>query len=652
MYKNPERGFSRRVLLAQSAKLAGAIALRARNSLAFIEANHDTTKGQMHRNLGAPRRALMFRLNDVLLMEGPFFDAMERDRNYLLSLDPHRFLHYFRTTAGLLAKGEPYRGWEEKVGRMLGHYLSACSMFGRAADDSALIERRRYVVGELAECQRANGNGYVGGVVDAQRIFREIGDGNIYTDKIGLNGVHAPWYMLHKMCAGLRDAYTYGGDDQALQVLTGFSDWAFALTDHLSENDMQTMLRDEHGGMNEVFADLYAITGKGKYLTLSRRFNHKAVLEPLTHGSDDLDGLHANTQIPKVIGLFRQYEVAGDLPARTGGEFFWETVTQRRSYVIGGNSDNEHFYPKGKMGEHLSAATAETCNSYNMVKLTDRLFADNPREHLAAFTERVLWNHILASVDDRAAGMTYFMSLKPGHFKTFSTPDRSFWCCVGTGMENHAKYGESIYFHSDEALWINQFIASEVSWKEKKMRLVQRTSFPREPRSEWIVQCARPVQATIYLRHPKWAEAGFKATINERSCGHSEPGSYLRLKRTWNDGDVIATELPMNLRLDPMPDDPSLIAIFYGPLVLAGLLGRNGMPLDAPYAASDQLQFAAAQSPDVPCLTVAGRDPAKWLKQTGPLEFSGTSSTCDAPIRFVPLASVVRDRYSIYWKFS
>jgi DUF1680 family protein len=652
MYKCRECEFSRRALLAQSAKLAGGIALFARNSLAFIERSHDSTEGQMRGIPDAPRKARVFGLDSVLLTEGPFFDAMQRDRNYLLSLDSDRFLHYFRTTAGLNAKAEPYGGWEERVGRMLGHYLSACSMFGCTTGDNAFIERRRHIVSELEECQRANGNGYVGGVVDARRIFREICDGKIYIDRIGLNGVHAPWYMLHKMCAGLRDAYTYEDDDQALKVLTGFGDWAFALTDHLSVNDMQTMLREEHGGMNEVFADLYAITGKNKYLTLSRRFNHKAVLEPLTHGSDDLDGLHANTQIPKVIGLYRQYEVAGDLHAQSGGEFFWATVVQSRSYVIGGDSDKEHFYPKGKMGDHLSPATAETCNSYNMIKLTDRLFADNPREHLAAFTERVLWNHILASVDDRTPGMIYFMPLKPGHFKTFSTPDRSFWCCVGTGMENHAKYGESIYFHSDEALWINQFIASEVFWNEKKMRLLQRTSFPHVPRSKWIVQCARPVQAAIYLRHPKWAGAGFEVMINEKPGGHSEPGSYLRLERIWRDGDVLSAQLPMNLRLDPMPDDPSLFAIHYGPLVLAGLLGRDGMPLDAPYAASDQLQYATVPAPDVPCVTAPGRDPAKWLTQTGPLEFAGTSSTSGAPIRFVPLASIFRDRYSVYWKFA
>jgi len=652
MCKDHQREISRRTLLGKSAKLAAGIAVLTQIPSASPEVDHDTTTERTNGNFTASGTVRMFKLDAVALHEGPFRDAMERNRAYLLSLDPNRFLHYYRVTAGLTAKAEPYGGWEEKVGRMLGHYLSACSMYVCATGDASFIERRKYVVNELAICQHANGNGYVGGVADAKRIFREIGEGNIYVDKVGLNGVHAPWYMLHKMCAGLRDAYTYGNDDQALTVLIGFSDWAFTLTDKLSDSNMQTMLKDEHGGINEVFADLYAIAGNSKYLTLSRRFNHRSVLDPLTRGVDDLDGLHANTEIPKVIGLYRQYEVAGDRPAQKGGEFFWQTVTQNRSYVIGGDSDKEHFYPSGKMGEHLSPATAETCNSYNMVKLTDRLFTGSPREVLAAYSERVLWNHILASLDDSTPGMTYFMSLKPGHFKTFSTPDESFWCCVGTGMENHAKYGESIYFHSPEELWINQFIASEVSWNEKKMRLVQRTKFPQVQQSEWIVTCARPVQATIYLRHPEWAGTGFRVRMNEKSAGHSEPGSYLKLERTWHNGDVISADLPMNLRIEPMPDDPSLNAMLYGPLVLAGLLGRDGIPPSAPYAANDNLQYGAVPTPNAPSLVIAGRERGKWLTQTGPLEFAGNSSMGGAPMRFVPLVFVTRDRYSVYWKLA
>lgn len=638
---------TRRRLLAQTPSLTAGVAL-------------STTRGSLFAQLASaaatpPRRWAahpgLIQLDTVQLKDGPYRDAMIRNRAYLLSLDPDRFLFYFRSTAGLAAKAAPYGGWEEKVGRMLGHYLSACSMYARSTAEQALVDRQNYIVAELAACQRANGNGYVGGVPDAKRIFKEIGAGNIYIDRKGLNGVHAPWYMLHKMAAGLRDAYAYGRNEQALVVLTGFSDWAYDLTTPLSQSDVQKMLQDEHGGMNEVFADLFSYTGKQRYLELSRRFNREAVLEPLTRGVDDLDGLHANTQIPTVIGLYRQYEVSDDPSARRGGEFFWETVTRDRSYANGGDSDKEHFYPRGQMGQNLSAATAETCNSYNMVKLTDRLFANSPRPEYAEYNERVLWNHILASLDRDTPGMTYYMSLKPGHFKTFSKPVESFWCCVGTGMENHAKYGESLYLHSANELWINQFIASELTWKEKGIRLTQATTFPIEAESRWTINCQAPVSATIYLRHPTWAGEMFDVKLNGKPCAVSRPGTYLKLQRTWRDGDVLTAKLPMSLRVEPMPDDPALKAIFYGPLLLAGLMGRESMPRAAPYAGNDQLEFRSVPDPPVPSLVL---DPGRLdtsIKQTGRLEFAAKSSGGET-IRFVPLADISHDRYSVYWKTS
>jgi DUF1680 family protein len=598
------------------------------------------------------RKAQMLSLDGVQLDNGPFREAMERNGSYVLSLIPDKFLYYFRTTAGLPPKSEAYGGWEKTVGRMLGHYLSACSMYFRATGRPEFQQRQNYVVDELSVCQRAHGNGYVGGVPGADRIFREIAAGNIYIDKVGLNGVHAPWYMLHKMCAGLRDAYAYGGNTQALTVLTGFSDWAWTLTEHLSDASMQKMLEDEHGGMNEVLAELYAITRNEKYLSLSQRFNHRSVLEPLTRGVDDLDGLHANTQIPTAIGLYSQYEVTGDAQANRGGEFFWQAVTRNRSYVIGGDSEKEHFYPVGQMGQKLSPATAETCNSYNMVKLTDRLFANNPSEELAAYQERVLWNHILASQDKATPGMTYFMSLQPGHFKTFSSPIDSFWCCVGTGIENHAKYGESVYFSSAHELWINQFIASRVIWKERGMQLVQTTAFPFEPRSQWKVVCKTPVEAEINLRHPKWAGDGFAVTINGKRTAASDPGSYLKLRRRWTNGDVIAAALPMQLSVEPMHDDRSWNAILYGPIVLAGLLGSKGMPPAGPYAAGNQLEFQSVPDPRVPALTAAAPGINEWLKKIGPLEFVTSQTSTSESVHFVPLSSVTKERYSVYWKLS
>jgi DUF1680 family protein len=651
MCNHGQRKITRRSLLEQSMSITAGMALSSLTSPLFAYVMPTKRSQWKSDSYGTSRRAAqLVTLDAVKLQDGPFLTAMANDQAYMLSLDPDRFLYYFRTTAGLKPKAMAYGGWEEKVGRMLGHYLSACSMYARATSEPLFLQRQNYIVGELAECQRANGDGYVGGVTDARRIFTEIGHGNIYINKTGLNGIHAPWYMLHKMIAGLRDAYIYGQNDQALVVLTGFSDWAYKLTDPLSPAEMQKMLEDEHGGVNEIFADMYAITGKEKYLTLSRRFNRTSVLEPLTRGVDDLDGLHANTQIPTVLGLYRQYEVTGDAGARRGGEFFWQTVTQDRSYVIGGNSDKEHFYPKGTMGENLSVATAETCNSYNMVKLTDRLFAGTPREELAAYSERVLWNDILASLDKTTPGMTYYMSLKPGHFKTFSKPYESFWCCVGTGMENHAKYAESIYFHSADELWINQFIASEISWQAKKMRIAQNTRFPDEHSSQWKISCERPVKATLYLRHPSWTGNAFNVKVNGKSSDRSEPGTYVKMHRTWHDGDVITAQLPMRLHVETMHDDPSLKTVLYGPIVLAGLLGRESMPDAAPYADGNQLQFKAVSDPLVPTLAITGEDLSKCFEQTAPLEFIGKTSGSDRKIRFVPLTAVTRDRYSVYWK--
>ncbi len=650
MYTRHPDELTRRKLLLQAARISAGIAVAARVPWMAAEMRLDAPAAVG--SLGTSRRkAQIFTLDEVQLGAGPYAEAMERNRIYLLSLDPDKFLHYFRASAGLPPKAETYGGWETKVGRMLGHYLSACSMYVRATGSAEFKKRQGYVVEELALCQKANGNGYVGGVPDAKRVFAEIGAGNVYIDKVGLNGVHAPWYMLHKMSAGMRDAYVYGESAQSLEVLKGFSDWSYELTGKLTDEQMQKMLGEEHGGLNEVFADVYGITGDAKYLTLSKRFNHQKVLEPLTREVDDLDGLHANTQIPTVLGLYRQYELSGDAGARKGGEFFWKTVVEKRSYVIGGDSDREHFYPVGKMGKNLSPSTAETCNSYNMVKLTDRLFAGEPRESLAAYDERVLWNHILASQDKTTPGMAYYLSLTPGHFKTFSTPYESFWCCVGTGMENHAKYGESIYFSSPGELWINQFIASTVHWKEQKMKLVQTTKFPAEQRSEWKLSCEKPVKATIRLRRPQWAGEGFVVKVNGKVVAAGAPGSYVTLDRRWKSGDVITAELPMKLRVETMTDDPSWNAVLYGPLVLAGLLGRENMPEAAPYAGNNALQFRQAPDPAVPALVAGGKDVSAWMKKTGALEFV-TAVDGGREIKFVPLVDVTHDRYSVYWKMS
>ena len=417
-----------------------------------------------------------FSLTDVRLLDGPFRDAMLRDQKYLLALEPDRLLHTFRLNVGLPSSAQPLGGWEEPKcelrGHSLGHYLSALSLMYASTGDARFKRRVDHIVAELAICQdHSVGAGYHEGYLSA---FPES-----FIDRVEqAKKVWAPWYTLHKIMAGLLDASQLCGNAQALEVLRKNADWVKSRVGKLSSGQMQTSLNCEHGGMNEVLANLYAVTGNTNYLALSAAFNHAKVLEPLAHGEDRLDGIHANTQIPKIIGAAREYELTGDPKYLAVANTFWDSVVLRRSYVIGGHSDREHFFSTNDFASHLSPDTCETCNTYNMLKLTRELFALKPDAAKMDFYERALFNHILASQDPETGMFVYFPSLKPGHFKVYSTPEDSFWCCVGTGMENHSKYGETIYFHDANSLFVNLFVASELSWKKKGLVVRQETGFP------------------------------------------------------------------------------------------------------------------------------------------------------------------------------
>jgi hypothetical protein len=617
----------------------------------------------------AQTRVKPFELSDVTLLDGPFKAAMQRDANYLLKLDPDRFLYYFRLTAGLEPKAPVYGGWEANVGRMLGHYMSACAMMYASTRDNRFSGFVTYVVSQIRECQHANGNGYVGGIPEGKRLFTEVAAGTIEVDKGRLNGVHAPWYMMHKLFAGLRDAYLYCNSDDAKLSLIGLSDWTCKLLTNLSNSSFQKMLECEYGGMNEVLGDVYALTGDRKYLVLAERFNQKAVLDPLIHREDDLcglpgdtqlatlvgraTGLHANTELAKMVGVARLYEVTGRRDFQVGCIFFWEEVAWKRSYVTGGNSDSEHFFPIGEMGQHLSAGTAETCNTYNMLKLTRHLFCWDARSDYADFYERALYNHILGSQDPETGMMTYYYSLKPGHFKTFSTPFDSFWCCVGTGIENHSKYGDSIYFHNGRDLYVNLFIASELDWKDQGMRIRQETTFPEENITRLLVSCKRPVEAHIRIRHPRWAGAGFAVTINDKRCQlASKPGSYVNLRRVWRNGDVVQVTIPMELHLEPMPDDPTKISILYGPIVLAGALGTKGYQSPIPYAGDNQWEYAHVPDPDVSSLGTDGRPVSECVQAVPgkPLNFNLLGTGRDRGVcSLFPVYAANHERYTVYW---
>jgi DUF1680 family protein len=600
---------------------------------------------EAQRRAPAPDRirieARAFDLADVRLLDGPFKRAMQLDAGYLLRLDPDRLLSWFRKEAGLEPKAAVYGGWESQgvAGHSLGHYLSACAMMFASTGDTRFRDRVNYIVAELALCQKANGNGYVAAIPNGKKIFQEVAAGDIRSKGFDLNGGWVPWYTLHKLLAGLLDAHHYCRSDQALSVAKGLADWAEATTARLTEEQFQRMLACEHGGMNEALAELYARTGDERYLKLSRRFHHKAVLDPLARGEDRLQGLHANTQIPKLIGLARRYELTGDASDRAAAEFFWDRVVHYHSYVIGGNSENEHFGPPGRLDERLGPNTCETCNTYNMLKLTRHLFSWHPAAEYADFYERALYNHILASQNPEDGMFCYFVPLKPGARKTYSTPEDSFWCCVGTGMENHSKYGEGIYFHGDDALWVNLFIPSELRWREKGLTLRQETRYPEADSVSLVFDNKKPVRLALRLRYPAWAKDGVRLSVNGRpqSVG-AGPGSFIELRRVWRGGDRVELKIPMSLRLEPVPDNPRRVAVLYGPLVLAGELG----PEDDP---------EARWSTYVPVLITEDRPPAEWVKPVAgrPDTFRTEGVGRPRDVTLYPFYQMHHRRYTVYW---
>lgn len=586
-----------------------------------------------------------FPLSQVRLLDGPFKDAMVRDGHYLLSLDTDRLLYNFRVNAGLPSSAEPYGGWEapkcELRGHSVGHYLSACSLMYASTGEARFKERVDTIISCLAECQAAlSTNGSHSGYLSA---FPES-----FIDRVeNRKPVWAPWYTLHKIMAGLLDSYQLCANAQALQILTNMADWVTFRVDRLSPAKMQASLDTEFGGMNEVLANLYAVTGTPDYLRIAGAFNQKKLFEPLARGEDCLDGLHANTQIPKIIGAARQYELTNDPRDERIARLFWDQVALRRSYVIGGDSDREHFFHVNEFSRHLSVETCETCNTYNMLKLTRHLFQWQPDTATMDFYERALYNDILASQDPASGMFTYFMPLKPGHFKTYSTAENSFWCCVGTGMENHVKYGDSIYFHSDDSLFVNLFIPSELSWPEKHLHLRQETAFPETDRTRLTFNTETPTEIALKIRWPSWSDR-LSVRVNGRKQKISgTPASYVKVNREWRDGDRVEIRFSMKLHTEPLPGSSNTIAVLYGPLVLAGELGANAMP--NPYA-RDQLDFAKVPDPAVPVLVEA---PGSFLKRIERARRSLTFRTQGLgkpkDITLIPFYKLNHERYSIYW---
>lgn len=595
-------------------------------------------------------QAKPFNLNQVRLLDGLFKDAMQRDADYLLHLEADRFLHMFRLTAGLPSNAESYGGWEspdsELRGHTLGHYLSACAMMYAASDETEFKNRVDYIVAELAKCQESMpSQGYNQGFLSA---YPEI-----FFDKVDRREpVWAPYYTLHKIMAGLLDAYEYCENQQAMSILENMARWLSYRTRKLTQEQMQISLLNEPGGITEIFARLYKITGESVYNELLLAFNHDLILEPLAQGEDRLDRLHANTQIPKAIGAALRYEATGDVKSRRSAEFFWQNVAFSRSYAIGGNSDDELFFPIDRYAQHLSSVSAETCNTHNMLKLTRHIFSWEASAQAMDFYERALFNHILGSQDPETGMMIYFASHKPGHVKIYNTPEHSFWCCTGTGMENHAKYGDTIYFH-DDSLYINLFIASELNWAEKGLKVRQETQFPEADTSRLIFTCEKALNLKVKIRYPSWAE-NIQISINgQLQSIEAEAGSYITIDREWQNGDSIEIHLLMQLHIEALPGETDIIALLYGPIVLVGELGKENMPevyLKDQYTRMTSIN--TFPTPPVPVLkgtwdqiianisTVEG--------QTLTFETQGIGSPYG--VKLIPFYRLHHQRYTIYWQ--
>ena len=596
---------------------------------------------KMKAEIAVPLKAFAFDLDEVRITEGVFKTAVEKDIAYLLLLEPDRLLHRFHLNAGLPVKGAIYGGWESEglSGHTLGHYLSACAMVYANTGNPEFRKRLDYITDELELCQQARKTGYVGAIPNEDSIFNQVARGEIRSRGFDLNGGWSPWYTVHKVMAGLVDAYLYGGNEKALRVVMGMADWTAGVVEPLTREQRLEMLNCEYGGMNEVLVNMYAITGNIKYLELSRKFHDEFVMGQLAKRIDPMPGKHSNTNVPKAVGAARRYELTGVEEDRTIAGFFWETMVRHHSYVIGGNSNYEYCGEPGKLNDRLSDNTCETCNTYNMLKLTRHLFCMHPDQELADYYERALYNHILASQNQVDGMVCYFVPLRMGTRKVFSDPFNTFTCCVGSGMENHVKYAESIYYKSDDGgLYVNLFIPSELNWKSRGVRISQETSFPEGDNTILRFSMDKKVRFPLYLRNPAWARQGITIMVNDAPAVVSLNSSGFRvIDREWQGGDKVEIVFPMELYSESMPDNADRAAFLYGPVVLAGQLGSE--PPDPVYGN--------------PVLLTSQRDPGKWMKQVpgSPLLFRTDKTGQPFDFLLKPFFSTNDQYYSVYFDF-
>ena len=523
-----------------------------------------------------------FPLVDVKLLDGPFKHAQDLNIHVLLEYDTDRLIAPFRKEAGLPEKAKLYPNWAGLDGHVGGHYLSALAMNYASTGNAECKKRMEYMISELKACQEANdknhpdwGKGYVGGAPNSQQIWSTLQKG----DFAAYRGAWVPWYNVHKLYSGLRDVWLYAGNEDAKDIFLKFCDWGINITANLSDEQMQQMLDTEHGGMNETFADAYQMTGDEKYMVAAKRFSHRMLLDAMAAGNDNLDNKHANTQVPKAVGFQRIAELSKDKKYIDAGSFFWETVTGNRSLAFGGNSRREFFPSVASCTDFVNDVEGpETCNSYNMLKLTEDLFRMNPQAKYADYYERTMYNHILSTQHPEHGGYVYFTPARPRHYRVYSAPDEAMWCCVGSGMENHGKYSQFIYTHQNDSLFLNLFVASELNWREKGIKIVQETLFPNEETTRLKITDGA-AKFKLMVRYPSWVKEGaLKITVNGKPVEfNAKPSSYVAVERNWKKGDEVQIILPMHNSIEKMPNVPNYIAIMHGPILLGAKTGTEDL---------------------------------------------------------------------------
>lgn len=603
-----------------------------------------------------------FPLGDITLLDGPLKHARDLNVQVLLKYDCDRMLAPYRKEAGLQPRKPSYPNWDGLDGHVGGHYLSALAI-NVATGNEECRKRMEYMISELQLVLDANNqrleawcHNYIGGVPNSAKMWTAFSKGDFGS----YFGTWAPFYNIHKMYAGLRDAWLYCGNEQAKNLFLKFCDWAVDITRDLNDEQMEKMLGNEHGGMNEVLADAYAITGEQKYLNCARRFSHKLLLVPMEEGKDCLDNMHANTQIPKVIGYQRIAELAHDVQYHNASEYFWEIVTRQRSLALGGNSRREHFPTKETCIDYINDIDGpESCNTYNMLKLTEDLNRVKPDGMYGDFYETAMFNHILSTQHPQHGGYVYFTSARPRHYRNYSAPNKAMWCCVGTGMENHGKYGQFVWTHDkgvkaeDDALYVNLFVASELNWKERKMVIRQQTAFPYAETS--VVEVAKGKGTFILkVRKPSWCENFTVKGVGFDADSYEENG-FVCMKRKWKKGDQVKISMPMHAYIKPMINVPQYVAIMYGPILLGMKTGTEDM---RSLIADDSRfgQYAGGKKlalDEAPILLPKHLDDiAKNLKPVPgkPLHFklaTHMENTIDGELQ--PFFEIHDSRYMMYW---